>query len=120
MHRILLWVLSLSQSNTQYNPLLSMHFTLGLHVKMHMKISCMCYKFVSLFSTVQELANRSYIYVKESSEESALSGYQCKKKSWKIWGSQTEDECSDTVGKHADKASPPHSYFVLFLGSVVL
>lgn len=72
MHRILLWVLSLSQSNTQYNPLLSMHFTLGLHVKMHMKISCMCYKFVSLFSTVQELANRSYIYVKESSEESAL------------------------------------------------
>lgn len=72
MHRILLWVLSLSQSNTWYNPLLSMHFTLGLHVKMHMKISCMCYKFVSLFSTVQELANRSYIYVKESSEESAL------------------------------------------------
>lgn len=69
---MLAWVLSLSQRNTQYNPLSSVHFTLGLHVKMHMKFSCMCYKFVSLYSTVQELANRSYICVKESSEESAL------------------------------------------------
>lgn len=37
-----------------------------------------------------------------------------------VWGSQTEAECSDTVGKHADTVSPPHSCFVLFLGSEVL